>query len=80
MIIIIHENAIGCIDYFGSDRSVGAFVVFNNNSIINIFIQLYKEDLLFNHTFLVKTSLSLNPVPLFVEWVTMIDSDYNLIR
>ena len=36
MIIIIHENAIGCVDYFGSDRSVGAFVVFNNNSIINI--------------------------------------------
>ena len=38
MIIIIHENAIGCVDYFGSDRSVGAFVVFNNNSIINIII------------------------------------------
>ena len=38
MIIIIHENAIGCVDYLGSDRSVGAFVVFNNNSIIIIII------------------------------------------
>ena len=51
-----------------------------NNSIINIFIQLNKEDVMFNHTFLVKTSVSLNLVLHFVAWATMIENDYNLIR
>jgi hypothetical protein len=54
--------------------------IYINNSIINIFIQLYKEDILSNHTFLVKTLMSLNPVLLSVAWVIMIESDYNLIR
>ncbi len=47
---------------------------------MNIFIQLHKQDILINPTFLVKTLMQSNPLLISNALVTMIESDYNLIR